>query len=69
MVFNLEDLIQPVQRLEYLEAPFTKEEIDGIVTNLPNYKSQGPYGYSNEFIKECWPLIAQDFYKLSAAFF
>lgn len=69
MVFNLNDLLQPVEGLDYLEAPFSKEEIDGIVLDLPNNKSPRPDGYSNKFIKGCWPLIAQDFYNLCERFF
>lgn len=69
MIFNLNDFIQEFEGLEQLEVPFTKEEIDEIVSKLPNDKSPRPDGYSNEFIKGCWPLIAQDFYKLCDAFF
>jgi len=69
MIFNLGDFIQPVEELEQLELPFTKEEVDEVVSNLPNNKSPGPDGYSNEFLKGCWPLIANDFYKLCEDFF
>jgi hypothetical protein len=31
--------------------------------------SPGPNDYNNVFVKGCWPLIAQDFYKLGDAFF
>jgi len=68
MLFDLSQLIQQVQDLSTLEQPFTKEEIDGIVQQLPNNKSPGPDGFSNEFIKGCWPLIANDFYNLSSQF-
>ena len=69
MIFNLGDFIQPVEELEQLELPFTKEEVDEVVSNLPNNKSPGPDGYINEFLKGCWPLIANDFYKLCKDFF
>jgi hypothetical protein len=39
MHFDLEDLIQPVRSLEKLVIPFTTEEVDGIVKNLPSGKS------------------------------
>jgi hypothetical protein len=65
MLFNLRDLLLPVDGLESLEAPFTKEEIDDIVAKLPNNKSNG---FTNEFIKGCWPLLAEDFYWLCNAF-
>lgn len=40
-----------------------------MVAGLPNDKSLGPDGFTNEFIKGCWPLIALDFYNLCQAFF
>jgi hypothetical protein len=65
MLFNLRDMLLPVDGLESLEAPFTKEEIDDIVAKLPNNKSDG---FTNKFIKGCWPLLAEDFYWLCNAF-
>ena len=44
-----------------MELPFTKEEVERVVISLPNNKSPGPYGFSNEFIKGCCPLLAADF--------
>jgi hypothetical protein len=52
-----------------LEAPFTKEEVEKVVSLLPNNKSSGPNGYSNEFIKGCWPLLAIDFFNLCEDFY
>lgn len=50
MLFNLNQLLQP-EDLDTLEGNFTKEEIEGVVKNLPNNKSPGLDGFSNEFIK------------------
>lgn len=47
-----------------LESDFTEAEIDGTVKSLPNDKSLGPDGFSNEFLKRCWPIIKYDFYNL-----
>lgn len=69
MSLDLDNLIQSVSNLEHLESPFTMDEIDQIVADLPNNKSPGPDGYTNEFIKGCWPLVAEDFYKLFNAFY
>jgi hypothetical protein len=44
-VFNLDNLIQPAHNLAQLEAPFSKEEVDNVVANLPNNKSPGPDGF------------------------
>lgn len=69
MVFNLSDILQQVDGLEQLETPFSKEEIDTIILELPNNKSPSLDGFINEFLKGCWPLIAQDFYNLCEDFF
>jgi hypothetical protein len=69
MIFDLSQLIQPVDDLHQLEIPFTKEEVEGVVSHLLNNKSLGPDGYSNEFIKGCWPLIATDFSRLCEEFY
>jgi hypothetical protein len=54
--------------LSALEVPFLEEEIDAVVRCLPNDKSPGPDGFNNEFLKRCWPIIKQDFYKLCRDF-
>jgi hypothetical protein len=68
MQFNLTELLHPSNGLESLEEEFTKEEIDDIIAKLPNNKSLGPDGFSKEFIKGCWPLISEDFYRLYRTF-
>jgi hypothetical protein len=54
--------------LDSLEQEFSTDEIDDIIKKLPNDKSPGPDGFSNEFIKKCWPTIKNDFYELCWAF-
>lgn len=61
MLFDLSDLIQMHNTLELLEAKFTIEEIDGIVRKLPNDKSLGPDGFSNEFIKNARAILKMTF--------
>ena len=65
---RLEDFINKVDFLYNLEADFTQSEIDGIIKSLPSDKSPGPDGFSNEFLRKCWPIIIQDFYKLCNEF-
>jgi hypothetical protein len=36
-----------------LERPFSKEEIEKIISELQNNKSPGPNGFNREFIKKC----------------
>jgi hypothetical protein len=38
--------------LAALEAPFSNEEIDSIIANMPNNKSPGPDGFNGEFLKK-----------------
>jgi hypothetical protein len=68
MFFDLDSLLQDTIDLSTLEAPFSQQEIDSVVKQLPLDKSPGPDGFSNEFLKRCWPIIRHDFYKLCAAF-
>lgn len=60
--------IQPVDDLSFLEEPFLPQEIDTVIKSLPNDKSPGPDGFSNEFLNASWPTIQDDFYNLYAAF-
>ena len=41
MIFDLEDLFPPVIDLSDLETNFTIEEVDRIISELPNDKSPG----------------------------
>lgn len=68
MLFDLENLFPPVIDLSDLETDFIREEIDGVIAELPNDKSLSPYGFTNEFIKKCWQFIAQDFYDICDSF-
>jgi hypothetical protein len=52
MLFDIDHLIQQ-QDFSQLEAPFTKQEIDFIVSQMPNDKSAGPL-----FIISLTPKIA-----------
>jgi hypothetical protein len=53
MLFNLADLIQPTPGLEDLSSPFTKQEIDAVVQNMPLDKAPGPDGFNGQFLKSC----------------
>jgi len=52
MHFNLTDLLLPLDDLSCLEEPFSIEETNGVIQNLPLEKSPGPDGFNNEFIKK-----------------
>lgn len=64
MHFDLQSLINEVDSLDRLEE-LTKEEIDIVIAELlPSNKSPGPDGFNGDFLKKCWPIIAEDFYDL-----
>ena len=63
MLFNLEELIQP-QDLSELEAPFSKDEIDQVIKDLPTDRAPGPDGFNGTFLRKCWVIIKQDIYTM-----
>jgi hypothetical protein len=69
MHLDLRQYISPRINLEDLATPFFKEEIDSVVSNLPNGKSPGPDGLNTEFMKKCWPVIYQEIYNMFSGFF
>lgn len=64
MLFDLNELLQVHENLDCLHQPFTKEEIDEVIKDMPTHKSPGPDGFNIDFVKKCRPLIAEDFYNL-----
>jgi hypothetical protein len=46
---DLSSLLLAHHDLSSLEAPFTKEEIDEVVKDLPPDKSLGPNGFNTDF--------------------
>jgi hypothetical protein len=69
MLFNLDHLIQPRDNLEALSAPILKEEIDSVIKRMPTHKAPGPDGFNGLFMKKCWHIVKNDFYKLCEDFF
>lgn len=69
MLFNLDELIEPVDDLIQLQELFLKDEIDIIVVNLPTNKSPCPDGFNGDFLKKCWAVVSADFYALCEDFF
>lgn len=52
MQFNLQEIVQPHDGLEILCHPFSIEEIDGIILDLPNDKALGPDCFNCLFFQE-----------------
>jgi hypothetical protein len=69
MLFDLESLIQPTAGLEELSVPFTTQEIDAVIKNMPADKAPGPDGFNGQFLKSCWHIIKEDIYKLYFQFY
>jgi hypothetical protein len=40
-----------------LEAPFTKDKVKKIITEMPSDRAPGPDGFSGIFFKTCWEVI------------
>lgn len=69
MQFDLQQLIQPCSNLDELCQPFSNEEIDSIILDLPNDKAPGPDGFNNLFFRKAWSIIKEDMYRLCRDFF
>ena len=52
MTLDLDSLLQASNQLGCLEEPFTSEEIDNVIKDLPTDKSPGPDGFNTDFIKK-----------------
>jgi hypothetical protein len=52
MYFDLSSLLHSTDDLHILEEPFSHEEINGIIKNLPNEKSPGLDGFNSDFLKK-----------------
>jgi hypothetical protein len=66
-LFDLIALIQAVPLL-VLDDPFSKEEIDAAVKEMPSDHAPGPDGFNGFFMKHCWNIIVEDFYRLCEFF-
>jgi hypothetical protein len=49
MRFNLSDLLVN-HNLDHINEPFTKEQIDTVVSHMPLDKAPGPDGFNGKFI-------------------
>ena len=69
MKFDLTQLFKKVEGLDVLTKPFTHEEIDKVVQEMPLDRAPGPDGFNGCFLKSCWHIIKHDFYTLCADFY
>lgn len=54
--------------LPILDDPFTMEEIDAALKDMPSDHAPGPDDFNGHFFKKCWPIIKDDFIRLCTAF-
>jgi len=64
MQFDLQTLMQPCSTLDNLCLPFSKEEIDALILDLPRDKAPSPDGFNSLFYWKTWHIIREDIYKL-----
>lgn len=69
MKFDLQQIIKKIADLDQLTTPFTKEEIDSVIREMPTDRASGLDGFTGIFLKSCWHIIMEDFYKLCDQFF
>lgn len=69
MLFDLETIIKRVEGLEELTVPFTREEIDQVVKDMPIDRAPGQDGFNDCFLKSCWRIVKEDFYKFFMDFY
>lgn len=50
----------PPDLAQGLEAPFTDEEVKGVVMDMPSDRAPGPDGFTCLFFKVCWDIISSD---------
>lgn len=69
MLFDLPTIIKRIEGLEELTVPFTREEIDAVVKEMPSDRAPGPDGFNGCILKACWHIVKEDFYKFIMDFY
>jgi hypothetical protein len=67
--YQLNNIVPYCGNLDHLCLPFSQEEIENIILELPSDKAPGPNGFNNLFFKRARHIIREDFFKLSTNFF
>ena len=69
MGFDLDTLISKVDGLEELSRPFTKDEVELVIKQMPTDRASGPDGFTGLFLKKCWSILKPDFMLLVKDFY
>ena len=64
MGFDMPNIIKKVQGLDDLTKPFSEQEIDCVIKEMPPDRAPGPDGFTGLFLKKCWHIIKDDFHQL-----
>ena len=67
MAYNLSSLLT-VHDLDGLDSDFSQSEIESVIKCLPNSHAPGPDGFNGLFIKNCWNILKQDFFRIFSDF-
>jgi hypothetical protein len=66
--FQLDNIVRFCGNLDHLCLPFSQEEIDNIILDLPSDKAPWSDGFNNLFFKRAWHIIREDFFELCTDF-
>lgn len=69
MGYNLQQLLQKVAGFQDLSKPFSDEEIESIIKQMPPDRAPGPDGFTGLFLKTCWQILKPDFMALVSDFY
>lgn len=63
MEYDLDTILQS-HSLDHLDTDFSQQEIEAVIRGLSNSYAPGPDGFNGMFIKKCWDIIKDDFFRL-----
>ena len=69
MQFDLQNIVYCHDDLEELCSPFTDDDINSVILDLPNKRAPGPDGFNGFFFKRAWHAIRTDFFALCRDFY
>lgn len=52
-----------------MDAPFTNQEIEALVKDMPSEKASGPDGFIRVFYKTCWSIVKEDLNRAIMSFY
>jgi hypothetical protein len=55
--------------MRHLDEPFSDNEIEMIVKEIPSDRAPGPDGFNGAFLKKCWPKMKEEFKRLVKEFY